>query len=478
MDQLPALVLRAIFRHLNFKDRLSVSLVCRNWRKVFRLEKQETLFVHFDLFPYNLRCSHSNELIRYENSVQLKNFNFIRTNLAKFYFEELRKLYIFNIEHYAINVPNLGIIVNQFKKLELLEIIKLRLKEKNCINLPILKVLILKEVLIDQQLELNTFALTTLICWTDIERIKLIYPRKLLHLEYKDSNLDFSHKFANLEHLSYFNASGLTRRDFLANFFKLRKLTVFSPFVQHDLKELRRQKKYYGLDKLEILSFGFNRSIDFPINNNYIYLLDRFKLKELYGNYDSLTSRLPFPVKIDYCSFIDEFRTIPSNFLCKFNQIKQINVTWNDDDLIHNYLPLIKFISKCSFLRKLMLNNCGFRYDFYNLLSLNSSINHLDIIETNLRTDDYSFLSKFIVFHLRLFLDVLPILALSYILQNNNIKYFEFHKKKTRLSIKNCRSQFTVQITNVHINIINKFNCIDNLLFYLKHNDKISFLID
>lgn len=207
-----------MLNYLSFKDRIRCSLVCSNWRSkiLMNYRTQASLFLHFDLFPFNLKDSYSNELIRYENSIRLGDVRFLEADLTKLYFKNLKTLTIFNIDqHNDINVPNLGRCVNHFTHLEQLSLTKLRLKERTTLNLFELKVLVLKNVRIDDQLDLNTCSLETLICWSNLDKIRFRHPNKLINLEYKHFNLDFNQEFSNLESLKYFDETGLTRSDFL-----------------------------------------------------------------------------------------------------------------------------------------------------------------------------------------------------------------------------------------------------------------------
>lgn len=376
----------------------------------------------------------------------------------------------------------MGICVNYFPHLEQLSLNKLTLKEKTTLNLSKLKILELKNVTINDRLDLNTYNLETLIAWTEIKKISFRYPKKLLNLEYKNSNLEFNQDFVNLEHLSYYSEYGLTTIDFLSKLKNLKKLIIFSTFVEHDLKELNRQKNYYKLDQLQILSFGFTedtsilgKCIYFPINHNFIYLLDRFKLKELAHNYDKLNSNISFPLQIDFCSLIDTFQTIPIDFFRKFNQIYQVNVCWNSEDLIDRYELLIDFIEKCGFLPKLILNNCKFKQNFYDQLSLCSSIGQLEIKETELQIDNYNFLSKSTIFNLKIFLDKLPVELVYNVLINPNLKYFEFQKKNSKILIKNHQNHLHLEINN---HFVNSFISFSAVISHLKIEDKISHLLN
>lgn len=485
MDTLPALILSEVLGYLNFKEKIRCALVCKSWRsKIVPYRRQESLFLHFNnLFPINIKCPFSGELIRYEDSFQLKNFKFLTSNLSRIYFSlNLQKLHIFNMEQFQINLPNLGICVNSFGRLEQLSLTKLRLNEKTTLNLLKLKVLVLKNVTIDQQLDLNC-NLQTLICWSDIGKIKLRYPNKLLHLEVKSSSsLEFHQHFPNLAILSYYSHSGLTRSDFLENLRSLRQLVVYSPFVEHDLKELGRQKRQYNLHQLQVLSFGFEENTSssekftyFPINGNFIYLLDRFKLKELSTNYDKLNVKVNFPLQLDFCSLDEQFQRIPADFHKKFTQIFQVNVCWNSNELIEDHRPLIGFIKNCGFLPKLVLNNCAFKQSFFELLAVCSSIGQLEIKE-NLKLDikNYEFFSKSFIFHLKIFLDRLPVQLLVSVLHNPNTKYFEFHRKNLQMQIKNHRNHFHLEMNR---QFVHSFISLHSLILHLKKSDEVAGLL-
>lgn len=485
MDTLPSLILSKIVAYLSFKDRIRCGLVCRSWRLIIvpSYRAQKCLFLHFNhLFPFNSKCAYSGELIRYEDSIQMKNFKFLTSGLSRMYFRNLRKLHIFNIEQFEICIPNLGICVNSFDRLEQLSLTKMRLNEKTTLNLLKLKVLVLKNVSIDNQLDLNC-NLQTLICWSDLSKIKLRYPNKLLNLQVRSSNsLELHQHFPNLTLLSYYSQSGLARSDFLANLTRLRQLAVYSPFVESDLKELFRQKRQFKLDQLQILSFGFEENQNsstkftyFPINRNYIYLLDRFKLKELSANYDRLNIKMNFPLQLDFCSLDEQFQRIPQDFHQKFTQIHQVNVCWNSNELINDHRPLIGFIKNCGFLPKLVLNNCAFKQSFYDeLLNVCSSIGHLEIKENLEWIHNYEFLSRSFIFHLKILLDRLPVELLASVLINQNIKYFEFHRKNFQMHIKHCRNDFHLKINQ---NFVNSYISLNSLILYLKKSDEVGGLL-
>lgn len=485
MDTLPGLILEEVLSYLDFKDRIKCALVCRSWRSKIRCNRgQERLFLHFsNLFPFNIKCPISGELIRYEDSVQLRSFKFLTSSMWRVYFSlNLRKLHIFNIEQFEINVPNLGVCLNSFGRLEQLTLTKLRLNEKTTLNLQKLQVLVMKHVTIDQQLDLNC-NLQTLICWSDLGKIQLRYPHKLLHLEVKsNASLELHQHFPNLVMLSYYSHSGLTRSDFLEHMRQLRQLVIYSPFIESDLKELNRQKRQFQLNQLQILSFGFAENTSssekftyFPINSHFIFLLDQFKLKELATNYNKLNVKVNYPLQLDFCSLDEQFQRIPADFHQKFTQISQLNVCWNSNELIEDHRPLISFIRACGFLPKLVLNNCSFRQSFFELLADCSSIGQLEIKE-NRKLDifNYQFFQRSLIFHLKIALDRLPFELLVNVLKNPNIKYFEFHRKNFQMQIKHHPNHFHLDINR---RFIHSFISLHSLLLNLKKNDEMADLL-
>lgn len=117
-----------------------------------------------------------------------------------------------------------------------------------------------------------------------------------------------------------------------------------------------------------------------------------------------------------------------------------------------------------------MLNNCAFEQTFYDQLSLDSSIGQLEIKEPMLDLDNYRFLTYFILFHLKVHLNHLPVDLLKSALLNRNLKYFEFHKQNTKIYIKSHRNLFNLEINH---RFVDRFNFVESLIDRLKDDDHI-----
>ena len=168
MNNLPSLVLNEMFSYLSIQEKIRMKQVCRNWKIELDNYNITKLCIHLDAYPLNLNWSYTNNLISFSNTFQIKNS--ININLVIQRFKNLKKLFIFQLTSFD-NCKELIKRLDEFADLIQLEIYDVCF-EAACLNLSKLKIISLKYSTFDQ-IELNTPALDTLICYEKITKIKI-----------------------------------------------------------------------------------------------------------------------------------------------------------------------------------------------------------------------------------------------------------------------------------------------------------------
>ena len=156
MENLPFVVLRKIFYKLtNLNEIIRCSLVCKNWRLAYETCKPELLCLYTNNFvPLNKRLAFTNEKVAKYNSFHFTSVKFIDSEITRIHFENIKKLIFFKYDMFPCGKlgrtkNSLQTQINHFKSLEYLEIQDdyfFKSKGKEHINLPNLKVLILKGI--------------------------------------------------------------------------------------------------------------------------------------------------------------------------------------------------------------------------------------------------------------------------------------------------------------------------------------------
>ena len=482
---LPCLVLNKIVTYLSAKERLNCGRVCRSWRLNLMNYEPQTLFLHYQAYPTNKRCAYSNELIDRSNSFQIKAIAFIEHEMTRSYFVNIKKLIIFKLFETTRQVESalkdFGRSVSYFDKLEHLEISGLSLNGETKLNLENLKTLSLKALTVDR-LELETPNLVNLICWVDIERLQFNYPNRLEYLEYKNQSNDFKFKieFKNVTCLNYYDTNRTVAGDFLCNLPGLKRLIFFASDAESRMKEFNRQKIAYGLNDLELSPFGFEgvlvRHVD-SIDTFCCYMLYEFYLKSVIDNYAKLTNKITWPLFVDYCSLVGQFRVIPESFFKKFVDFYIVFVgrEINDTD------QLIEFLNNCGYVYELILQNAQLEQQaFYRRLHRCSYIDKLKIVEqsTPSRTDcitDYNFLSTLTINELHFEFYYLPLELITCAFRNRYIRTLKFRKGCLKIVITYLYDSKLV--LNINGSLINA-ESIDQVIDRLKnHRDTKHLLI-
>lgn len=450
MEQLPSLVLFEIFKLINLKERLKLGLVCKNWRQVVLNLNQESLFCYFDVYPRCLKWSHTNTIIGFENSIQIKSLNFLNHEITRNYFQCIKKLIIFNLDFGRPGVQNFEKYIEHFQNLEQLELNGFNLRNESSFEFPNLKILTLKDVSINNSnyvIKLRTPYLEYFICWKQIRNVKFLdEPDNLKYLECVNDihNFKFDFEFKKLEQLNLFDVTGFIRDDFLKSFPKLKKLNLYSNFNQTDLERFKRTKELYGLDDLKILFLGFEDDVYVKptIGYNFTHMLQRRNIESLIVNYSKLNQIVPWPVYLDFCELFEQFnQIIPNGFLKKFVNINTVHVS-----KLADYRPLIEFLNHCGNVQHLRVSYSFLPQQFYDLLPF-LSISILEITEENTgNIQNFNFISKLKTFQLKIRFNSLPVQLIQNRLNNLELKYFNFKKESFSFSISSKENAFYVKL--------------------------------
>ena len=450
-SNLPTLFLIELFKYINFKERLKISRVCRNWREVVFSLNPVTLFCYFDFYPKNLRWSYANKVIGYENSLEVCNLNFLQHKLTINFFQAIKKLIIFNIDFGREGIENFEKHIQHFKSLEQLELNGFNFKKKSTFDFPKLRILVLKDVCINNSnytIDLAAPNLEVFVCWKLICNVRFLEsPAKLKYLECVNCNYDFKFncEFSNLEHLNFFDTTGSIRDDFLSDLPNLKKIVLYNNFSRTDLEQFKRRREAYAMDDLEILFLGFEDVYVKPtIGYNFSHMLQRSNIIDLIENYSKLSNSIvSWPVYVDFSELISQFNeALPNSFFKKFTNIKTLHV-----GKLKDQLALVEFIRNCGYVEHLRIFYSSLDQRFYDQLNL-LSISILEITDEKTgKIENFNFISKLKIFQLKIRFNALPIDLVKCRLENRNLKYFNYkNMDNLNVSISFKKEQFYLNI--------------------------------
>lgn len=474
MERLPALALIKILQFTDLRARIRLSLVCKQWRQLIVGLKRETLFCYFDVYPRDLRWSYTNQTVGHEHSIQIKSLDFLQHELTRFYFGDLKKLLIFNVDFRRKGAINFARYLDHFDQLRQLELNGFNLKNDTTLRLSQLELLALKDVSINNSnfhIFLEAPKLEVLVCWKKIANVKFLeQPVRLKYLECVNDSHDFKFdvQFPNLEQLNLFDVTGSIRQDFLQEFPKIKKLVLYNNFSEDDLRRFRSREEVIRRN-LSVLFLGFDQVYVKPtIGFNFTNMLQRRNLESLAGNYSRLNERVPWPTYLDFSELLLQFQhAIPGCFLRKFVNINTLHVA-----KLADHSPLIEFLRACGYLQYLRVTYSLLPQAFFDQLADSSSIGILELTEEqtgNIR--NFRFISELKIFQLKVRFDVLPVDLVVNRLANDQLKYFNFKKESFNLSI--SRRDDHLWYLNVDHKSESKFARAEEVMSCLRKDRKI-----
>ena len=477
MERLPDLALMRILQFCSLKQRIRLSLVCKQWRQLILNLNRETLFCHFDVFPRDLRWSYTNRTVGLCNSFRIRSLDFLQAELTRRYFGGLKKLLIFNVDFGLKGVHNFAGYLNHFERLQQLELNGFNLKNDTTIRLPNLELLTLKDVSINNsnfRIFLDTPALQVLVCWKKIANVRFLdCPRRLRYLECVNDlpNFKFGFQFPHLEQLNLFDVTGSLRQDFLQDFPAIRTLVLFNNFSQEDLQRLRSREEVVSRN-VKVLFLAFDEVYVKPtIGFNFTNMLQRRNIESLVGNYSKLNETVTWPTYLDFSELLLQFNhTIPASFLTKFVNINTLHVA-----KLVDHSPLIEFLRACGHLHYLRVTYSLLPQTFFDRLP-DSSISILEITEEETgNIQNFKFIAELQIFQLKIRFNVLPVDLVANRLANGELKYFNFKKESFNLSI-SLREDRAFYL-NVDHRAESKFTKADDVMSGLRKDRKIRDLL-
>ena len=442
---LPLLVLNEIFGYLSSKDKIKAKAVCANWKNAIKSKDQSTtsLICHIGPYQLNRKWCWSKKMMNYGESFAIKDFEFFKRPLTRFYLKDLKRLNVFNYftvfeAHY---ISELHTYFDFLTQLEELEISGVNLGEPK-FNLPELKVLVLNKVDADY-LELNCPKLETFVLWGRVDRINYKCSAHLKHMQCSNYGLTFSRntKFPSLECLDLLNETMDVRDDLLKEMPNLKKLIVYPGMGMLSAKAFEKQKRRYGLNELEILLSGFDGLKNLPPTHKSetTFRLDELSLDYIFDNYTKLVEPVKWFTYIDYDLVFAKFRILPNNFFTKFPDISDIQI----GDTVVNYDHLVEFLRLCPSVGCLAINLSKFQKDRPDILDqlflLTPALRILIIKEDYKKSADYSFdydltfLHTLKIVFVRYTCSVLHVKFITDLRRHTNLLGFTYHSGSTIL---------------------------------------------
>lgn len=378
---LPSICLNEIFDYLSFKERIKIKSVCRDWRDEIESKdkKKDAIFFHLHFFPINRKWSWptNKNLIRIENSFEIKNIEFLRSSFVKNYFKNLKKISIcnpFTVYSDQEDVTSIHQYLAHFEQCESLELFGFQLAGKTTIKMKQLKILIMKKAHCNH-LVLESPNLEFFSCWSRVKKIDYKNEQNLKYLECYNHCLNFKSncKFINLESIIFYNQTGQAiRNDLLKYTPKLKKFILFSSF-QNDLSDLRRQRKIYGFNDLKISCSGFEDGVIIrQIDREGAFLIDAMCLEDVFNNYSKFDSPTNLESGINYDTVSRLFKILPDDFFTKVQMIGSLYI-----DEIENYNHLFEFLKNCPVLDCLTISFCKMTRPYF--------LDHLFMLTPSLR---------------------------------------------------------------------------------------------
>lgn len=393
MEDLPALVFSLIFEcHLSLKEQVRCTQVCRKWRAILDPFKRKRLFLHVGPFPRRKR-SCTNEIIRFQDSFEIKSIDFLRHPLTRSYFKRIKQLTVFNIYYDSnqIEIPKtLSKYLYYFQELECLELEGFSLANKSQLSLKNLKTLSLKNCQIQKPLELNLPNLQHFISWLVLSNnITFKHPNSIRSMQYYNHHRDcrFKATFENLEVITIFDVNGYLLKNFLSRMPKLQRLILYSQMTENDFEELKRQRsEIFNLKDLQIHHFGYDESDGYQrkcrLNKKFNDMLNQDELSTVVAHLDQLMDNSPWPIYIDFDSLSHAFEfAIPERFFEKFINFHQVYLCCLDLSDATIRQNVMRFLTKSGFLNYLTIDNCSIDQIFLDQLHVSCSLINLEFIE-------------------------------------------------------------------------------------------------
>ena len=360
MDDLPLIPAKKIIDYLLIEDVLNLKLV-NKWFYQFingNVRIKDLVMTTHDLSP-NRRWFYTYDLINLQNLLEYDLDVNVYLNLNQPILGQLKQLCIFNTR---IILETL----NSLDRLAHLEIVNSEIKsitENNVLSLPMLEIL---------NLDLNWSKNhnNLIIDSTKLRAIKLyqtgvsfIHSENITYLEvdyyYKNCEIILP-SCINLQHFYCRDLNNFNEFNLIKNLPKLKSIHFDGPEETFD--SLINEKKRLNKD-LEIHFFNFKFDElpdDLPDEmgaegfDGYIDELPEDHLHSYYAKYYSrLADHCPFVKSINYNLLERYFNQIPQNFMKRFVNLTNFNVSWK----INNRHQLIRVLGECKTITWLALHS-------------------------------------------------------------------------------------------------------------------------
>lgn len=292
--------------------------------------------------------------------------------------QRLRRLKVCSTaNNYAVSLEH----VNRLTQLEYLElnlILFTKPGDPKRIALPELRTLVIR--ISQNVLEFETPKLLQL----DIEgsHKSVFVFRHSLSVEHLKTDR-YKEQFAVLKNLRMldchgsFNDSGLDET-ILSTYPNLQLLSVESCGNLYNLNSIMKRRRILRRLDLRV----YYRGVELECNHELSYndLVYQDALTYQIENYGRLKKSLSWIKEINYGDLMSLVNDrIPSNFFAHFNNIQRLRVT----RLVQDEKHLLRFISNCKNLNRLIIDHCYLRQSFYERLCRISSLVSLEIFETD-----------------------------------------------------------------------------------------------
>ena len=383
MNSLPPEIKLKIFNRLSIRDSIKCRQVCKDWLAIIDCLRYKSLD-----FCVSFNERSEERYFEKDNDLWILNFEkFFRSVTMDPIFNRIK---VMNGIGYLSG--NLGVFINNFHELEVLNLFSVQNLENFILNLKFLKKLYFSDP--PNEVKLETPSLTHL-ATSNLLNFKICFPDQIKCLEVK-STLKLT-KFTNLEILiidDYFNEENTLCQllaDFLHQLPQLKRV-----YIGYEWGNFEKRLDQIPVDRNTDLQVYYK---GFRINSDLFGNFDWTNIKNIKNSYDgewtSFMARNystsiddnPHKLYLDYTRLLEEFdQNVPNDF---FKKISKIDSIGNFDDEI----KIFKFLdsTKPRITRHMYIENLTLSRSFFEQLSKFSFVEEFVI-----RTDEWpTFLDDF-----------------------------------------------------------------------------------
>ena len=430
LESLPILALQNIFRFFDFAERQRFRRVSKKWK--FTLETmrpQRDLCIYSHSYPFEEKWPFSNEEIACQEMIYCDPSDSSDIHKVLAFIGDLERLYLYWVhkptKFFLWSLP----LLNKLKVLIIHDHYscffgdeKLELQLLSSSSLEKLSITFTKPTGI--QLDLETPSLHSLIVWESPldSRFRFCYPLSIRYLQC----VDFKSILGVCKNLQELVCQQISFPFDLNEYQSLRKVNIY-PLIddEHDtLTRLTEQRDRLHRESLQILVSGFNCARIYYRHVDSMMLLDKDNLEKLAANQSKLIEPIPWGCYLWFKPLYENFGKITKELPKIFSKIQTVEMGPEDHKLVESKASdVVNFLADIK-VAELILEECNFKREFFELLPAVKSIKKLNITERSLASEDYALITK--LKNLNQILVESEKISIDFVRKCLDLRFFEF----------------------------------------------------